>query len=341
MRDENKSNGRAAGGRSAIRIAVGAVALWFILHPSSPILAKEFFEPKEHYYKAKGYSGLKVKWEVPRTAVVEGRELVAALVVTGATNPTEVEKPDLKALKTFDSFTVVPVTDPPRKADDKVVRFGYKLRPRNRSVEQVPALEFYYFNLSAAPGKAQFRLTHAESVPITVSEQPAPVAVPMTEADHLFSAPTGPDVLRGPFVPCEWAWGAAALFGPLVAFGWFLVWRRVYPNAQRLAQMRRSRAARRATDTVRKAGRTPDPAATIAGAVLGYLRARFPLPESAVTPPEISAALRDVRVPQEVAEQVADVFRGCDRARFAPANEGTDALASDAEAAITRLEELA
>jgi hypothetical protein len=321
------------------------VVLCFIgalLAAHSPLFAREFFEPKEHYYKAKGYSGLKVKWEVPRTSVVEGRELVATLVVTGATNPTEVEKPDLKKLKTFDNFTVTPVADLPRKADDKVVRFAYKLRPRNSSVDRVPALEFYYFNLAAAPGsKRQFPSTVAESVPITVTEPPRPEPVAMPEADHLFSATTGPDVLRGPFVPCEWAWGAAALFGPLAAFGWLLVWRRVYPNAQRLAQMRRSRAARRATDAVRKAGRTPDPAATIASAVLGYLRTRFPLPESAVTPPEIFAALREVKVPRDVAEQVADVFRGCDRARFAPANEGTDALASDAEAAITRLEELA
>ena len=88
-----------------------------------------------------------------------------------------------------------------------------------------------------------------------------------------------------PFVPAGWAWLVAALAGPVAALGWFLVWRRVFPDAARLARLRRSRAARRAADAIRRAARTPDPAATIAGALLGYLRTRFPLPEGAATPP--------------------------------------------------------
>ncbi len=299
-----------------------------------------FYEPKEHYYKAKG-RGIEVKWEVPRPTVEVGRDLTVTLVITKATNPTEIEKPDLKKLPAFDNFTVTNVADPLRKADDKVVRFGYKLRPRNRSVDQIPAIKFHYFNPAAAPGKQQFPATYAESVSITVTEPPAKPPVAMTEADHLFHTAPGPAVLSGPFEPCWWAWGAAGLFGPLVAFGWYLVWLRVYPDARRLAQMRRSRAARRALDAIRRAGRTPDPPAAIAGAVLGYLRTRFPVPESAVTPPEIVAALAESQVPADVAEQTADVFRTCDRARFAPAGEGADSLAGAAESAITRLEELA
>ena len=301
--------------------------------------AKELFEPQEHYYNAKGI-GVGVRWEVPHTSVEEGRELTATLVITKVMNPTEVVKPDLKKLRAFDKFTVTSATDPPRESDDETVRFTYKLRPRNRSVDRVPALEFRYFNPAAAPGKSQFRYTEAASVPITVLEPPKP-PVPMTEADQLFHATTGPDVLRGPFVPCRWAWGAAVLFGPLAAFGWFLVWRRIYPNAQRLAQLRRSRAARRALDAIRKSGRAPDPPATIAGAVLGYLRTRFPVSESAVTPPEIASALVESQVPPQAAEQVADVFRACDRARFAPSSGGADLLAAGAESAIARLEELA
>lgn len=306
----------------------------------STLLAQpKFFEPTEHYYKAQG-RGIRVEWAVSRATVVEGRDLTATLVITGATNPTEIEKPDLKKLKAFDNFNVANLPDPPRKAGDKVVRFVYKLTPRNRTVDQIPALKFHYFNKAAAEGR-QFPATYADSVPITVTERPPPEEIPMVEADRLFSVATGPEVLSGPFVPCRWAWGAAALFGPLVAVGWFLVWRRVFPDAHRLAQMRRSRAARRAADAIRKAGRTPDPPATVASAVLAYLRTRFPLPESAVTPPEIAAALLEMKVPAEVAEFVADVFRACDRARFAPPGDSGMSLAADAEAAITRLEELA
>lgn len=311
-----------------------------LLTAHRPLLAQpKFFEPTEHYYKAQG-RGIRAEWEVSRKTVVEGRDLTATLVITGATNPTEIEKPDLKKLKAFDNFTVANLSDPPRKAGDKVVRFAYKLAPRNRTVDQVPALKFHYFNKAAAEGR-QFPATYADSVPLIVAERPPPDAIPMVEADHLFHVASGPEVLSGPFVPCWWAWGAAALFGPLAAVGWFLAWRRVFPNAHRLAQLRRSRAARRALEAIRKSGRTPDPPATIASAVLAYLRTRFPLPESAVTPPEIAAALLEVKVPAEVAEFVADVFRGCDRARFAPPNDSGVSLAADAEAAITRLEELA
>ncbi|QJW95862.1 hypothetical protein [Frigoriglobus tundricola] len=305
-----------------------------------------FFEPKEHFYKAKG-AGLTVKWHVPNTVVEDGDELPATLVI-GSTrypvlNPTEVMKPDLKLLPAFDRFTVTDVPDPPRGPGDKEVRFGYKLRPRNRSVEQIPALEFYYLNTAAAPGKSQYRKTQADSVPITVTEPRRPEAprVPMVEAEHLFRLTTGPGVLHAPFVPCRWAWLAAGLFGPLAAAAWFLAWRRVFPDAVRAARLRRSRVARRATEAIRKAGRTPDPAATVAAAVLAYLRARFPVPESAATPSEIAAVLKEMDVPGATAEATADVFRACDRARFAPPGDSGAALAVDAEAAIARLEALA
>jgi hypothetical protein len=140
------------------------------------------------------------------------------------------------------------------------------------------------------------------------------------------------------FEPCGWAWGAAALFGPLAAGAWFLAWRRAYPDAARLAQLRRSRAARRAIDGIRRAARTADPPAAIAAAVLEYLRDRFPLPQSAVTPSELEAALRAADVPEPLAREAADVFRACDRARFAPPNDSGLSLEADAHAAVVRLE---
>lgn len=307
-----------------------------------PLLAQPaFFEPKEHYYKAKGI-GLQVKWEVPRTTVEDGREFRATLVVSRASNPTEIVKPDLSNLPEFAKrFKATDVPDRPRMATDKDVRFEYKLQPRNRSVDQLPALDFYYHNTAAAPGTNPFRLTRADSVTIAVTAPPEPVKVPMVEADHLFRITGGPEVLGTPFVPCRWAWTAAGLFGPLAAFGWFLVWRRIYPDGARLANLRRSRAARRATDTIRKSGRMPDPAPAIAAAVLGYLRIRFPLSEAAVTPSEIEAALTETQVPADVVEQVVEVFRACDRARFAPPGDRGESLAAEAETAIARLEALA
>ena len=126
-------------------------------------------------------------------------------------NPAEVVRPDLKVLPAFaDAFTVTDVHDPPPRDDAKEVRFTYKLRPRNRSVTEVPALKFRYFNPNAAPNQDQFRTTMADAITITVTERPPDPPVRMVEADRLFQAVTGPDVLNAPFVPCWWAWLAAA-----------------------------------------------------------------------------------------------------------------------------------
>jgi hypothetical protein len=75
--------------------------------------------------------------------------------------------------------------------------------------------------------------------------------------------------------------------------------------------------------------------------VLGYLRARFPLPGSAVTPSEITAALHELGVAGDAAAQAVAVFRACDEARFAPAGGTGAALAASAEAAVAKLEALA
>jgi hypothetical protein len=343
MRDESEVSGPRAR-RLRRRAGRGLLLLYFILHPSSLILSAKqpaFFQPGADYYGAKGFS-VRLKWDVPERAVQEGRDLAATLVVAGATNPTEIEKPDLAKLTDFARhFVVTSLPDPPRSPDDKEVRFRYALRPRSRSVTQVPALEFKFQSLAAAPGKNPFRSTRAESVPITVTEPPKPPPVPMPEDDRLFHVAAGEHVLHAPFVPCGWAWAAAALFGPLAALAWFLAWRRIFPDAARLARLHRSRAARRATDAIRRANRAPDPPAAIAAALLHYLRARFPLSESAVTPSEIAAALAEANVPAEVAEQTADVFRDCDRARFAPPGDRGLSLAEEAEAALMRLEEIA
>jgi hypothetical protein len=330
-----------------------AAALAYLLlvapHPVLPTACgkAEVFE-KDHYYKAKGI-GLQVRWDVPQTTVEEGHDLVATLVIGSqkypVLNPTEVVRPDLKKLPAFaDRFTITDVPESPRKVTDKEVRFSYKLRPRNRGVDQIPALEFEYFNPAAGPGTRQFRHTQAESVSINVSDPPKPalpVPVPMVEADRLFQVNAGPAVLNPPFLPAQWMWFLAALFGPVAGVAWYLAWQRIYPDAARMAHLRRSRAARRALDAVRKSNRAPDPPAIIAAAVLSYLRTRFPLPESAVTPSEIAAALLEAKVPSEMAEEIAEVFRGCDRARFAPPGDSGASLATDAETAITRLEALA
>jgi hypothetical protein len=297
--------------------------------------------PTSDFYGAAGV-GVKVAWSLDRTTVALDEELVATLTVTNATNPRDITRPDLKAMPKFNRlFVVIDLPDPTPAANAKEVKFSYRLRPRDLAVKEVPRLDFYYYNRTAAVGQ-DWPLTQAKAVPITVrpaKPKPKPPAVPLREPEHLFAVARGASVLDGPpFSPCEWAWGAAWLAGPLVAIAWFLVWRRVFPDAARLAKLRRSRAARRAQDAIRRAGRTPDPPAALVAAVLGYLRSRFPLPPGAATPTEVAAALAELELPAAERDTVVDFLRACDEARFSPSGEADASLAATAAALVTRLE---
>jgi hypothetical protein len=296
---------------------------------------------KEHFYNAKG-ARVTVKWELDADTVPEDGHLVAKLVVTGATNPHEVVRPDLRKISVFDErFQVVDVAGKAAAANAKSVSFAYRLRPRNAKVDRVPSLLFYFYNPNA-PGDDKYRLTTAEGKPIKVTPaapKPAAPAIPIDAPDALFEVNTGLDPLdREPFAPGLWPWLLLLVLGPLVAGGWYAAWRRVYPDAARLARMRRSRAARRAVDAVRRAGRSADPPGTIAAAVLGYVRARYPLPPGAETPGELGDALRAVGVPDDEADAAVGFFRRCDEARFAPPGDTVVSLAVEAEGLVTRLE---
>lgn len=323
-------------------LRVSACLLLFILLPSSLVLAQPaFFEPKEDYYKARG-SGVTLAWELDRTTVPEDGQLTATLVVKGVDNPREVVRPDLAKLpEVHRRFVVANGPDRPVPEGAKEVSFVYHLRPRSRDVDRVPTLWFAYYNPAVPAEEKRFPKTKAAAVAITVTAAPpkAAPALPLAEPDHLFAVETGPRVLdREPFAPGAWAWLLLLALGPLVGLGWYVVWRRVYPDAARLARIRRSRAARRAVDAIRRAGRTADPPAAIAAAVLGYLRSRFPLPPGAETPPEIRAGLAAAGLPEPEADDAAGFFRRCDAARFAPPSDTAASLADEARAILARLE---
>ncbi len=327
------------------RVALGLFLVGWLVTHRAPLAGAQDIpvvgQPTENFYQARG-SGVKVAWNLDRTTVPEDEEIVATLIIRGAANPAEIDRPDLKKLEPFESrFMVTDNRDPTPETNAKEVRFSYRFRPRNRAVKEVPTFQFHYYNPAASAGK-QFPLTEARSVPIAVTEpkpKPPPPAIPLAEPEHLFAVATGPRVLESrPFVPSIRTWVAFAFGGPLLAVGWYVAWRRVYPDAARLARMRRTRAARRAIDSIRRSDRAVDPPGAIAAAVLGYLRARFPLPYSAVTPPEIGAALAELGMTDEECDTVADFFRACDAARFAGPDDNDAALASAAEALVVRLE---
>jgi hypothetical protein len=297
-------------------------------------------QPTTDFYNARG-SHVRVEWKLDRTTVPEDEEFAAALVITGATNPREITRPDLRKLPAFESrFVIAETTAPPPAIDAKELRFHYRLRPRNRSVDKLPTLAFHYYNPAAAVGK-EFPLTTAKEVPIRVTAprpKPEPPAIPLGEPEWLVSYAPRPVSLARPTFLAGWSWAAIALGGPLAALAWYAAWRHLYPDAARLARRRRTRAARRAIDAIQRASRAPDPPAAIAAAVLSYLRARFPLSSAAATPGEIGAALADLGLSTPERDAVVEFFRASDAARFAPTSDNEALLAQNASALVARLE---
>jgi len=336
---------RAVPGVVARRLGLAVVPLLLTLPSLLSAADPPFFQPAAGFYHARG-KAVRVEWHLDRIQLPADGVLTATLTVRGADNPQEITRPDLAKLRDdeghhpfADRFQIDDVPGPPVSPGAKEVSFVYRLRPRSRDVDRLPALDFWY-DTGVKVGNP-FQKARAKGIDITVTAaaRPKPAAVPLAEPEHLFVIATGPRVLgREPFRPGWWAWVLLVAAGPVVAAGWYAAWRRVYPGAARLARLRRTRAARRAADAIRRAGRAADPAGAVAAAVLGYLRARFPLPPGADTPAEVGEALHAAGLPNGEAEAVVDFLRRCDEARFAPGNDTGLSLAADAEAAVTRLE---
>lgn len=351
---------RDAGGNGIRRrhrtwaVAVPATVACLILLSSSLAHAGQppLFQPEKHFYNAQG-QGVRARWTaagwpgIPdRIAVPLDGNLLVTLTITKVTNPRDVVRPNLHELPAFrERFTLIEeVPGPPLPPGTTEVGFTYRLRPRNREVDRLPSLEFYYLNPNAE-GKARYPKTVASGIDLVVTaarpkaKLPPPPPVPLEAPEHLFAVTVGPEVLdRGPFTAGWPAWLVCLAAGPVLAIGWYAVWRRVYPDAARLARLRRGRAARRALDTIRQAARRSEPAGMIAVAVLGYLQARFPLPTGTTTPTEVGEGLVTAGLPETAAVAVADFLRRCDAARFAPPDESRTSLAADAASLIARLE---
>jgi hypothetical protein len=137
------------------------------------------------------------------------------------------------------------------------------------------------------------------------------------------------------------AGGLVLLGTPLVCIAWYLLWRRLYPDAARLARQRRSHAAQhalKALHALRK--QTPGEQARQAAAIVAaYLRQRVDLPAVTPTPEEAAAHLRRAGITPDVSGEVARFLETCDAVRFAPdPSPQPDAWEASAERLILTLE---
>jgi hypothetical protein len=216
--------------------------------------------------------------------------------------------------------------------------FVYRLRPRHLRANYIPELAFSYYD----PARKGYQTARARpEIELTVKERQKAEVTPaasraLEPPAHFYCVATGPGVLaRAGDGPGVVGLAALVLVPPLLCCVGYALWRRLYPDADREARRRRSRAAQQALKAL-AALRSGDGAGA-AGVLAHYLRARTDLRVLEPTPLEIEGHLTRVGLPPQTAGRVAGFFRACDTARFAPAAAGT-ALASEAVAVVELLE---
>jgi len=298
---------------------------------SLPVIDRQ----RENFYHAlaAGPKGVEATWLVTPTTVPIDGELSLTLIVANAANPKELVKPPLDKFEAFTAlFQVFLDADAPPETDAHEVRFRYRLRPRSLDVTSIPSLKYLYYRMEGG----MFYTTYARSVEIKVAPPVAkatPVAavVPLEGPEEFFQLAEDGALLSPPtFLTIAFP----ILTVPIVVVVWIGLWHRLFPNAVRLAKLRRNRAARRALDRLNGARSMNDPIAITAHVLREYLTSRFALPSSAQTPNEIASGIED----SGVRTSSFDFFRACDAARFSTERDTGLSLVVRAEGLIAEWE---
>lgn len=259
---------------------------------------------------------LKVSWAFSAPAVELGGTVRLTLTVRNAVNPRELSRPDLAKIAEFsDKFSLIePVPSDEPAEDATAVEFVYRLRPRNEGKFEIDPPTYRYYR-PGPQGKTLPRAFH-DPLPLTVTkpEEKRVPPVPLSGPDSFFEPASG-SYSAGGAVPRLY-WRALLIAPPVLLAIWVLAWRWVYPDAVRLARLRRNRAVRRTLDRLRAARRAADPVGETAAAFRYYLSARFGLPPTANTPGEVAAGLRELNVEADRVAQADELLRRCDSERF-------------------------
>jgi hypothetical protein len=223
-------------------------------------------------------------------------------------------------------------------------RWVYRLKPRDQSVDEIPALPFVFYNPDLQPSDKAFQVIYSDSIPLNVAPV-EPVGVPTNLPEVMLEVASGPAMLaqRTPWrLPSPMVLGFLLAGPPLACACWYRLWRRWYPDAVRQSSLRRSRAAQRALKLLQSTPAQPGQARGdhVAAAMVGYLGERFDRAPAEATPPESRELLLAQGCPEELADRAAAVLRACAAERFPPAPIEDVDLVEQARSFILAVEEL-
>jgi hypothetical protein len=233
------------------------------------------------------------------------------------------ERLDLRQLPSFaDQFYIEDPGEEAARPDDRTWEFVYGLKPRRTDVREIPSLPFVYFNPYLLTASKGYQVLYTDPIPLHVLPHET-VQVPVQGPESAFALVTGLAVLERQTKWTPPRLGTIAMLvlaPPLGCIAWYLLWRRLYPDAARLANQRRSRAARRALNALHAARRldATSHAEKTAAIVAGYLQQRLDLAIAEPTPREVALLFAQHGFSSALTERAAGFFETCDRARFQP-----------------------
>jgi hypothetical protein len=233
-------------------------------------------------------------------------------------------RPELDRESSFKESFDVEAPEPASKKDGNVWEFYYLLKPKSESVKEIPELPFSFFDPRFRDDSRGYQEATADPVPLTVT--PAVIEPPVVKGQRdtnnypetIRQVAEDDEVLRRqhPWSPPSLGWLIALLaLPPIAALTWLGIWRRLYPDAARLARLRRSQAARDSLKALQNTGGEQQ-AERVAGIATLYLVRRFDLAVTSPTPGEVEAHLRGVGLPDELRQQTTALLQTCDALRF-------------------------
>ena len=256
-------------------------------------------------------------------------------------------RPDLREIAAFaERFYIEDVASPEESPTGRQGwEFAYRLKPRSAAVQAIPSFPLVYYQPGMLPASRGYMTRWAPSIELKVRPREEvgytelqggkpPVGPPST----VYAFVEGESALRrqgSPALPGPVSLTLLALAPPLGCLAWFVVWRRMYPDAARQAKRRRSRAARVALRKIRAVSHAPPEhqAEGASSAVADYLRERYQFPAAEPTPAEVAAHLQRTAMPTPLIEQLSQFFKDCDAMRFRP-SPAPDWLAGPAAVAV-------
>jgi hypothetical protein len=273
--------------------------------------------------------------------------------------PALSEQAGFEKFKVYDQPTAEAITDPHDKTRVVGKRFVYRIRPAETGIDEIPAIEFSFFD----PALEKYVTARTEPIPLSVEEGKTLLAedivTPKTQEGPRGTKleATGRGIAadydriealvpQTPFTP----WGLPFFFlgvlPPLLyaaGAGALAAHRRLNADPVRRRARRafaRAHAGLAAARQALAAGAAAAFYPALAEAASGFVADRLNLPEHGVTSAELAARLAAAGVQDALISATVAFLDRCDAARFSPGGVAADAMQRDYARAQEILREL-